>query len=384
MFKLRMRVSMLKVWMQMKWANHRQGLLAAMFIVPALAAGLWWMRPVIEQRVFDARENRRFNNLSREDFLYDFDYMIAVLYENFPLEQVIYDARGINIWEHAASMRERLADPEFVINDAHHFFDIMVEEFFDPMGRIGHLSFTNQQNFVWFFQNFSDGLTWFAYHRLGSRVRPQMPGWLEADFKLYMALPTQTFYREAFSILERSYDDYMFETSTLAEGSVAYVHFNHLLVQTWTPRGSIYRIRMHTWLESIKDYDHLIIDFRDNTGGFINVMHELVTSHITRFSLGNLTFHYYNRAERNLRQIQLNRDYRSAVASSVLNAHSFERRLHVHDRVAPINRGASFSGQVWLLIGEASASAAEAIAHFYKETGFATLVGENTSGVGWS
>ena len=101
-------------------------MLASAAILIALAAII--AAPHVVNAVEHQMALRRFNSLSQEGFLYDFDYMMRVLEENFPFFDISISANGVDIMALAADVRVNIEN--YGVNmDAVGFFEEMRWEF---------------------------------------------------------------------------------------------------------------------------------------------------------------------------------------------------------------------------------------------------------------
>ncbi|MBT9780132.1 peptidase [Clostridium sp. MCC353] len=148
---------------------------------------------------------------------------------------------------------------------------------------------------------------------------------------------------------------------------------------------------IHAFLESVKDYDHLIIDIRENSGGNTVYWEKA-------FVCPNISKTVNSRLVRMMRDTELTRRfYGSEYENSFLDVQSvihdpqfsnlpgedtaglaLARELTV--TLQPEFHEKLFKGKIWVLISPNVFSSSEAFAVFCKDTGFATLVGQPTGG----
>jgi hypothetical protein len=156
------------------------------------------------------------------------------------------------------------------------------------------------------------------------------------------------------------------------------------------------------FLQEIVDFEHLIIDIRSNTGGAIYYPIQLLFSRLINepvevsgrefFSGGEAAYRLMNAMlalvmeEENVLSAEIIpiTDFIAEHDLDLFNADDLERLDYVafsrtvHD---PAEDAVGFNGQIWLLVDGWSMSTSVLFASFATETGFATVVGENTSGV---
>jgi hypothetical protein len=378
--------------------KHKRKLLIPVIILPVLALGTWLFIEVAMPPIERAVEARRFNNLTRADFVQDFDFMVELLKESFPFEEAIYYRHNINIWELAAEVREMLTDPATQINDPYDFFELLRIEFFDPMDGIGHLFALHESAFRGRFSlllaqaNLND---WDQRRRHG--LFDDFP-----VFDLWADVFTQrrvlSFYGEVAAARLRGERVegsvmHLIETEIIEEGRIAYVALNFLpqhLPWAYGARANRYHAMMQNWHQAIADYDHLIVDIRGISGGWTLAYDVLIVSTLGGQRLSMPIYTYYNLndnsapwaeayiAERYSRGI-----WHGRPSSQALVGHEFDRRIEHFYRTPYCGTNViPFEGQIWLLVDDRTAVAAESIAAISQYTNFATLVGETTRGVG--
>jgi len=170
---------MFKARMELLWFNHKSKLTALMIILPLLVAGGWFIYPAAELWVADALETRRFNRLGREEFLYDWDYMMRRVEAGFPFADAIYEHRGVDVWQLAAHTRALIADPETHLPDPYAFFDLIHENFFAPVGAVGHLIAFSQVGYLGRLNGWVlDSLAQFELENHLNHMLLPMPMWL--------------------------------------------------------------------------------------------------------------------------------------------------------------------------------------------------------------
>ena len=188
--------------------------------------------------------------------------------------------------------------------------------------------------------------------------------------------------------------------SILQANSIAYIRMNSMNVGNYASDGEL----IAAFAETIGDFDHLIIDLRNNNGGN--------TSNFTQYIMAPLikepaTLAYYVFFKGGEHALQFDDIYSRDVQWQVdngLTLHTDAPRFSVNDilpsltnanaddfaslkygfkreiTVTPSANQWAFDGKIWVLIDGRSYSAAEISAAIAKESGFATLVGEPTFG----
>lgn len=176
-------------------------------------------------------------------------------------------------------------------------------------------------------------------------------------------------------------------TRILEPGKTAYISigvFDH--EQMEADRGILL-----PFYEEIWDYDNLMIDITDNPGGSMSYFNDLVAAPLTKETLTVPTYQFFKKGQNNGRFLKIKEGIASGAYQHVRNLPDLPElnREDVADcayfmredyTVHPL--GSGFDGKIWLLVSSTNYSSSEYAAMFSKATGFATLVGENTSGDG--
>jgi len=322
-------------------------------------------------RAWGAVDARRDIRQARADVLYDFDYIMHILVDNFPYFPLIYRRTGVYMPDLIPDMRTRLADTSYPPMERQEFIDFLNTRFFDYGQRVGHLMITPT----------------------GGRVR----------------------------IGENLF------TEIIDEGRIAYLRIATMIANNeltyYRPSAVCFEI-VDPFFQQIEGFEHLIIDIRGNFGGFFGYFEELVMrplQHTVYGQMSTVFYHFYRNGEHNAdnaigfmrlsswmpeiahtshfwasfiydieRNMESNPDFLTEIlgfdplpeyvlSDIMATNHFFAQRIGV--RSTPYNRRNNFNGKIWLLIDDGVASAAQQSATFAKESGFATLVGEISGGI---
>jgi len=198
----------------------------------------------------------------------------------------------------------------------------------------------------------------------------------------------------------------LFQMEVIYENKIAYVSLSSFFYS----RTFRYRAYLNEFYYYIKDYEHLIIDIRESSGGFGHIGFEyfMYPLSYTENLSGNPLFVFF--ADSDTGDIALINSrigglpivwYTGAGDFSpiddILSAHYLpllnesdiasvaygivvETRLNSEaDFLSQINRS-PFNGRIWLLISEQNYSSSAIFAHHARDMGFATLVGETVGG----
>jgi len=406
-------------------------------------------------------------SFSTEELLYDFDYMMALMEETFPHFGVA-ERRGIDIRALAAQTRQTIANypssmahvaAEFGIApgdmppmDANVFWSIVQNEFFSqvaPLGNIMLLDYAQRAALRDFYvvPGIITGLD--SMQRLLVTFEGEDPPpfneiettgeglpLFQHNWDVFDESSAVTLYAAQRAFSERAYEEnpalyrFIFRREPIREeppevftteridGRIAYINFNTFRVLNFRH----YSWRIDRFFMYTQDYDHLIIDIRDNVGGRNDFWRMLIM------------FTLWNEAERPKPEVPLYAFFRNTEQAyelgqahisterfatrfvpaanapmplSAILAHNEMPALNAQD-MSTLATGVRldgsinylsqsqlhftqermwiprarfpFEGQIWLLTSENNVEAAAAFAYNAKYTGFATLVGEAPGG----
>ena len=179
-------------------------------------------------------------------------------------------------------------------------------------------------------------------------------------------------------------------TLLLPEAGVAYLKVDQFLAH-YDPDYQREAEAIRAFYDAAGDCTDLIIDLTDNSGGNEGYWQNLLAAPLTDVPLSCTNYALLADSENNRPYIdnifapsdlhpiselpELPRLERQGLEAAT---HFVESTLQVE----PAAERAAFHGRVWLLVGPAVYSASESFAVFCQSTGFATLVGSQTSGDG--
>jgi len=355
------------------------------------------------------RERREFaRSITREQIIEDFDYMMAILDENFPFFDLTYRRHGVDIREEARRFRYILVDETLPI-DAMIFEGLLFMEFVGAIHWVGHLRpLMSRSEYIRY---------------MSATINYPDTAWGRIFYERFTAHPSSaqfygTFDESDFAEAQEQHEREIhtpddFNIEVIEDGHIAYIRVNRLFdVQ------DIHRAILSDFYDQIADFNHLIIDIRGNTGSWPHAFHELITvPHIRRpIQLDIVTF--YKGGEYNLR-------FLDALFDPGFNG-SAERPFHFYgesfaitdegiigrngrplllgtqylvwnDLVefdyyimgfyynlypsSPDDLQSDFNGQIWLLTDWASGSGSEHVVALYKQENLAIIVGEQGLGI---
>jgi hypothetical protein len=330
---------------------------------------------------------------ARGEYLEDLDHLYSVLTANFPFFGVIYRSLGMDLHGLYHETRQHIEDIRDIPSDEY-FANIINSRFISQARGTGHFNMLTEDFLRLHIQVFSNqvaqGSDQFLYflHEIDNYATRALHGLTDEDF----APPIPG--RDSFVYATASDN---LQTSIIEPGRIAYVNIlqmNHATVR-------LDRAKLLNFYRYIADFDHLIVDIRQNGGGDSRFFPYLVIApNIDR----PLEYYFYMLlmdGEHNRRLLApwfedwwdgvteypvfqpihddlLERlTYLDAADAEMLDLYWTYRGI-----IHPSQGEAIFGGKIWLLVSGTNFSASEQAAAIAKQTGFATLVGQTTGGDG--
>ena len=256
----------------------------------------------------------------------------------------------------------------------------------------------SQNSYISFYAKLCEDITsrYFTGHLYPASMRDHEYGMTVSDsyFKLYDVDLMNSFYRvkPSYSVNSLIGDGGVVKADTkiIEEGKIAYVRIDSFWAGGYAKEYIQYKKDMKKFFLDTEKYKHIIIDVSHNGGGSVECYDSDILS--------------YNNIGRNIRQriyflcsknkyTELNPSFKNnqidiKEVPNIKNANTKKNTIALYEEDA-----ASFQElapgyappkdrRYWLLISGKTASAADRLAGLCKASGFATLVGSNTGGLG--
>lgn len=181
------------------------------------------------------------------------------------------------------------------------------------------------------------------------------------------------------------------EKKIILENKIAYIKIRSFFTFTYEQQ-KLYEDEIKNFLMETADYEHIIIDITTNRGGSLDNSELIISPNLT----GNKQIIFYGLYNENkytkpyldhifkkinIEKINLNDIPNIENSNTIKNDKAYIVRnslswQYLHGYKPCENK------KFWLLIGKKSYSASDRLAYICKQTGFATLIGENTGGSG--
>jgi len=361
-----------------------------------------WIRPAINTIHIKQDEIEQteasYNNYIMLDFKYDFEHLMRVLEDDWPFFELSIGANGVDVRQLADDFRYTLTQADI---DTIGFLRLLIDDFFLPIGLLGHLepvinplSFRNLQHAslswtAWEFATYGRVHTAYTRH-LEELARNQSSRTLFEKLQNINTEPEPGL-GEQFPV----YDMRILSNNTALLTVTSMVYLNN---DPGRQPGNMgyYGALLYDFWDEIEDFDHLIIDLRGNLGGHIchfsmYVASMLVTSH-TR--LPAYVFfrdgHYSNISMSNYRPVG-GYTVASPMPAFHVDPGDFEFVFYSATSWMPASfyhawgynfaQKPPFAGRVWVLTDEITASSAEAVVAMFLLNDLATVVGKPTFGI---
>lgn len=294
--------------------------------------------------------------------LKDFDYLHNLLEENYPFFKVNQRLRNID-WLNNKNKYERILknadyDAEFLV---------AVDNILNELNDDNTFIFTGDMYNRYYKHYYPERREILHYER--SLIRYEFDGNLE---------------------IYPNNNDFIFhngpvlDTKVLIDNELAYMKVKAMSYYHIEEDNS----KIRSFLKEVEDYDKLIIDIRGNNGGFddywINIVKLLIDK---EYSAEYYSFFKKNSISINdpfkVPSITTIKDMDEKILSQIPNEIKTDFNFYKNNliQIKPEPEGdIDFNGKVYLLVDTKVSSSAEKFAAFAKDTGFAILVGEPTSG----
>ena len=331
---------------------------------------------------------------TRGDYLEDLDHLYNTLSTNYPFFGVIYRARGVDMHEHYRAARYHIETIHDIPNDQY-FANMIDSQFISHARNAGHFNMLTGDFLQLHIEVFTNQVI-----NLGS---DQFLHFLnELDNPATRALHGLT--DDNFAPPQRGVDSFVYattsnniETRIIEARRIAYIN----ILQMNHATMNLDRDKLIDFYRQVADYDHLIIDMRQNGGGDSRFFPQLVMAPNISEPLHYHFYMFLMAGDHNMRLLAPWFTDWWDFATPYPVFHPIHDELLARlpymneddwamldlywrwdDTIQPSQNEAIFGGKIWLLVSERNFSASEQAAATAKQTGFATLVGQTTGGDG--
>lgn len=310
--------------------------------------------------------------LLTENKLEDFEYMFNIIKENYPFIEANKRIYGIDWVKNKDKYIKKI---ESTKNE---------EEFFYAMNDIlsdlhnDHTVMISKENYIYLKRNYENLAKKDKKYEMWVRELDR-----EATVNRYLSNTKDINNYEINK--NNQLNDINIETDFIKDKNIAYIKINSFMPYSIEEDISIIKI----FLETIKEYEGLIIDIRGNSGGDIEYWQKEIVSRIIKKPITYVNYIAYKDGEyqhdfidnyNRLKKISKldKKDLNNAPDELYTEFKLFkkeEKKIKPKDSI-------KYDGDIFLLVDGEVYSSAEMFASFCKVTGFATVIGEITGGDG--
>lgn len=341
-------------------------------------------------------QEKNWMNLTPEQYLDDFETLYQEMKNNYPYFGVALRKYGVDIDKQYEIYKEKI---KTCTNDDQ-FWNIICD-FVAEMEYTGHLTswgyrysteLENTQDFIEEFPEYADQLKPYI-EKLDNPVSKKNYSAME---QFYTKLENKVdeingVVKDNMPTEDDETDEEEYANATtkiLEENKVAYIKINMFNMDELHADQAV----LYPFYDQIKNYDHLIIDITDNPGGGMGYFNQLVVAPLIDKKMEVTTYQLIKDGDLNLHYLRVKAGLADGTWQPVsalptlpeLNKDDLADMTYFTEDVYAVEPmdGQGFHGQIWLLVNEGNYSSSEYAAMFAKQTGFATLVGNQTGGDG--
>ena len=324
-------------------------------------------------------EYKKFN-LSKEDYIEDFNFAYNNLKEHYPFFEVNKKLYGIdwlaNKEKYEAYIAESKDDADFftrmtyVLAELHNGHTHLMPEDFAMVTYTTYYTFPNSSWRHDIAKMYEKDNVRRRYNINNETVKKYVAENMKSDDEV-----------------NKTYSKNLM-TENIIKDKLAYIRIKSLIGEQYINQDKDIVIN---YLNEIKDYPFLIIDIRGNGGGDSNYWQEFLLPKIIdkKYETKNYIFIKSGKLyEKIFKQLQFKNDVKTFLDNSSFN-NDVKKILSDFDgygisdmSIEPKEDSIHFKGKIYLLVDNGVYSSAEMLASFCKETKLATLVGSRTAGDG--
>lgn len=319
-------------------------------------------------------------NLSKEDYIEDFNFAYNTLKEHYPFFEVNKKLYGIDWLSNKEKYEAYIAESK---NDAD-FFSRMNE----VLSELNNLHTQLVPSYM--------GLEYYISYYSNPKCT-----WRHDIAKIYEKDDVRRRYNINNEAIENVINQYIksddevnknysknLMTENIIKDKLAYIRIKSLIGEQYINQDKDIVIN---YLNEIKDYPFLIIDIRGNGGGYSNYWQNFLLPKILDKKYETKNYFLTKSGEeyeKIYKQLEFKNDVKTFLDNSSFSddvkkiLSDFDCYTPLEISVKPSKDSIHYKGKIYLLVDNGVYSSAEMLASFCKETKLATLVGSRTGGDG--
>ncbi|MCI8933497.1 MAG: hypothetical protein HFE80_03165 [Clostridiaceae bacterium] len=350
----------------------------ALFIVTG-AGGFW---------LLNREQEPRLDVISRKDALEDYDYLWETLEENYPFFGVAERKYGLDVQQLKQEYRQQLEGMGKEI-DFLEFYQLM-EECIGQFRNLGHiflypsnLYFEDKKEIVHVMQAMNQTSNPLLENRVDIYTNPEVQ-------QRYEFLQQHSG-EESNRTLEHSGE---MSSNLILERKNDKILYMKIKSFAGEYLGEESQKEIAEFLQQNADTPYLVIDVCGNPGGYTNYWSDYIVAPNISESICALYFCVTPYGENSEKWLKIDERDQSQLKNQLDELYQLPKiniddlkNIRYYDKdkycISPNRHERLYKGQIFLLIDSGTCSAADSFAYFCKQTGFATVLGqENTHGSG--
>lgn len=333
--------------------------------------------------------------ITNQQYVEDFDYLYEQLNENYPYTSLVERSLGFDIFNEYQTYREKIKTCK---NDVE--FYSTVKDFINKFEFMGHIE-------LWGYRYISEVQSMKAvidsYPQYKEQLTPYIDK-LDNSISKNNYKSMQQFYEKVSAAVNEANinmpdidNNFYYEieqtpnvqTNVIEENNIAYVKINSFDLSFYDEdKETLYK-----FFSEVEDYPNLIIDITDNGGGSMDYFNDLIAAPLISKEITVPTYMFVKGGSNNSFYLQLDKGLKNGEWKGI-DELSYIDGLNYDDiaqmdyfkvenyTLKPSENNLDYKGKIWLLVSKNNYSSSEYAAMISKSSGFATLVGEQTSGDG--
>lgn len=333
---------------------------------------------VEENAIIEETEQKESNQqLDRKEMIEDFDVLYTILIENYPFIGYL-ERKNINLEKRYINYRKKIIYCKNKID-----FYMLVKDFLEFDKSKSHLGVVHPITYQ------------YICNILKNRPEPEYDEWKRILLNKNL--------NESYEILRKSLDTYdntennnievnqeksNIETKIIEIDKIAYLKINSFSPEFIEKDNK----KLLKFYGEIEKYNNLVIDLSCNSGGSTKYWIDNIVSPNIDMSVEYSNYFLFKNGNINMNYLKGIFDFENEVFNiselpyfENINKNDISQMQYFYissNTIIPNENQKIFNGSIWIISGENVFSASEEFVNFSKQTNFATIVGQRSSGDG--